>query len=73
MKITHEEELKELFEKYKGKLLWNPDEETAIVVISITKRNDEPGLNANFANGTYVNLGNCEVSDFGIIHRLTVD
>lgn len=73
MNISHEEQLKELFEKFKGKLLWNPYEETAKVVISITKRNDEPGLNANFADGTYVNLGNCEVGEFGIIHRLKVD
>lgn len=70
MKESHEEELKELFEKFKGKLLWNPNEDTAKVVVSITKRNGEPRLNANFSDGTYVNLINCEVEDFAIFHRL---
>lgn len=74
MTIEQEKELKELFEKYKYKwgLIWNPNEDTAKVVISITKRpkDDESGLCANFSNGEYVSLDGCEVEEFAIIHRL---
>jgi len=51
-------------------MIWNPDEGTARVIISITKRSDENGLCANFSNGGYVSLDGCEVGDFAIVHRL---
>ncbi len=70
MKITEEEQLKEIFLKSDKQMIWNPDEGTARIITSITKRSDENGLCANFSNGEYVSLDGCEVGDFAIVHRL---
>lgn len=72
MNHLEEQGLKELVKSGKT-IIWNPDEDTAKVVVSITKRHDEPGLCANFSNGEYVSLDGCEVADFAIIQRLKSD
>lgn len=63
------ESLRQLFKD--GKLLmWNPDEDNCKVITSITKREDEVDLCANFSDGRYVSLFDCEASDFIIAFRL---
>lgn len=67
-----QEELKMMFQTGYN-LMWNPDEDTAKTVASMTKREDEAGLCANFADGSYVSLFECEVEDFVTFYRLKTD
>ena len=59
-----------------SEVLWQPDNETARKVVSVTERKfkdpeeDEPGLCANFDGGEYVALYNVELSDFIVSRRL---
>lgn len=43
---------------------------SAKVITSISKREDEVGLCANFADGSYASLFDCEVGDFVVFNRL---
>ena len=57
-------------------VLWQPDDETARKVVSVTTRKfkdpeeDEPGLCANFLNGEYVALYNVELEEFIIAESI---
>ncbi len=50
---------------------WSPDESTCRFITSITHRTDEDELCANFSDGKYVALGNCNPEDFLIVEQLT--
>lgn len=51
-----------------GRVIWNPDSQTAYPVVSINKHAEEgDGLCAIFANGKYATLYNCDLNEFKII------
>jgi len=63
------ESLKKLCRK--SQVMWCPDSSTARTIVSINKRKDElDEYCAIFANGEYVALYNCPVTDFIIAKRL---
>lgn len=58
-----------------GTVKWNPEDGIARTVVSITERCEkgeepEPGLCANFQNGDYAALYNCELEEFIIAYPI---
>lgn len=57
----------------RGIVQWNPDSRNARQVVKVSKHVEEgEGLCGIFANGEYVALYNCDLSDFVLVTRFTV-